>query len=364
MSRNTNPICAMVFAALLSMQAAMAQAPEPKSAATRAEVIANIAEVLRARYNDAALGEKIAKDLAADSATLAAGNGTPAEFARTLTAAMQASVADLHLYLTYEPERVFAPGATTDATVRVADGNGPVRQVVRTARMDGRDQRQLARTNFAYDAAERLDGNLGYLKLSRFVPLAFSRATAVAATDFLGNSDAVIVDLRGNIGGAPDAVAFLLSRFLDGAAPALLHSASNRVRGVNETLMSDPSIAHPQLRQVPLYVLIDRNTASAAEMFAYGAQRLGRATIVGETSSGAANGGTRLSVGMGFALFVPEWKVTNGAGWEGKGVKPDLVSSPGDALRTARKHALEKLAMNPSQSADEKADRERAAARL
>jgi C-terminal processing protease CtpA/Prc len=128
--------------------------------------------------------------------------------------------------------------------------------------------------------------------------------------------------------------------------------------------MSDPGVAHAQLRQTPLYILIDRNTASAAEMFAYGAQRLGRATIVGETSSGAANGGTRLSVGMGFALFVPEWKVTNGAGWEGTGVKPDVETKAAEALTAARRLALERLIKDGAQTAEEKADRERALSRL
>ena len=354
----------LTYAVALSAQQLRQEQAEPRSAATRAEVVANIAEVLRERYNDETLAKKLAADLQANSATLSAENSTPPEFARTLTKAMQASVSDLHLYVTYEPERVFAPGAANDTAARAADSNGQVRQVVRTGRIDGRAPRQLARTNYAFDAADRLDGNIGYLKLSRFVPLGFSKATATAATEFIANSDAVIIALRGNIGGAPDAVAFLMSRFLDPASPALIHSAVNRVRGVNERIMSDPAVAHAQLRQTPLYILIDRNTASAAEMFAYGAQRLGRATIVGETSSGAANGGTRLSVGMGFALFVPEWKVTNGAGWEGTGVKPDVETKAAEALTAARRLALERLIKDGAQTAEEKADRERALSKL
>src|SRR3546814_2621954 len=42
---------------------------------------------------------------------------------------------------------------------------------------------------------------------------------------------------------------------------------------------------------VPLYVVVNARTGSAAESFAYTLQQAGRATIVGEASGGAANPG-------------------------------------------------------------------------
>ena len=56
----------------------------------------------------------------------------------------------------------------------------------------------------------------------------------------------------------------------------------------------------------PLFVLTSARTASAGEMLAYAARRAGVATIVGETTSGAGNGGRPYTIAPGLHLFVPD----------------------------------------------------------
>src|SRR3546814_18373422 len=53
---------------------------------------------------------------------------------------------------------------------------------------------------------------------------------------------------------------------------------------------------------VPLYVVVNARTGSAAESFAYTLQQAGRATLVGEASGGAANTGATVATREGRAI--------------------------------------------------------------
>ncbi|MCW1981372.1 hypothetical protein [Xanthomonas campestris] len=57
--------------------------------------------------------------------------------------------------------------------------------------------------NFAFDKVQRLHGNIGYAKFCFFAYPYLAAATASSATDFVANTDALIIDLRDNAGGDP-----------------------------------------------------------------------------------------------------------------------------------------------------------------
>jgi C-terminal processing protease CtpA/Prc len=69
----------------------------------------------------------------------------------------------------------------------------------------------MAQTNFGFEKVERLAGNIGYLDLRGFLPPQMMGDTAAAAMTFLANANALIIDLRENGGGSPDAVTLLFS---------------------------------------------------------------------------------------------------------------------------------------------------------
>jgi C-terminal processing protease CtpA/Prc len=102
---------------------------------------------------------------------------------------------------------------------------------------------------------------------------------------------------------------------------------------------------HPRL-DIPLYVLTSGRTASAAEAMAYELQAAGRAVVVGEVSSGAANPGGEFPAGEGFNVFIsigtPVNPLTRG-NWEGKGVDPDVHVPADAALHRAQVLALEEV---------------------
>jgi C-terminal processing protease CtpA/Prc len=72
-----------------------------------------------------------------------------------------------------------------------------------------------------------------------------------------------------------------------------------------------------------------------------------RTTIVGENTGGGAHPVRSMAAGDHFTIGVPFGRpinpVTKGD-WEGKGVEPDVKVSAAEALTTAEKLAVDKLA--------------------
>jgi retinol-binding protein 3 len=74
-----------------------------------------------------------------------------------------------------------------------------------------RDPRLLADSNCGFEKADHFEPNIGYLMLTFFAEPAYCTRTAIAAMNFLADSDALIIDLRDNHGGAPQMVALIAS---------------------------------------------------------------------------------------------------------------------------------------------------------
>lgn len=326
-----------------SVQPALSAPAAPKllTMSERSEVIENIATAAAGRYVDPAGGAKLAayvRERLRSGAYDAVSD--PIEFSSMVTRDLRTAVPDVHLRAVYEPNRV-------NPNVRIPT-NGPNAALGGAAgprsfaRIDARSVEQVARTNYGFEAVQRLDGNVGYLKITRFVPLDLSAGTAKAAMDFIANTDAVIVDLRSNIGGSPELVRQIMSYF---TGPKPMQLVAHYTRDTNQTnrLMSLAEVPGKRMTGKPLYVLTDVLTASSAEMFAYIAQRKQLGTVVGETSSGAGNGGNMIPAGSGISFFVPLSRVVDGPGWEQTGVKPDVAVDPDQAMEAAYKIALEKL---------------------
>jgi hypothetical protein len=312
------------LAFLLICTSAVHASAVPAESLRRSEVDA-VARAIEKNYFDAERGKRIADDLRSDAAegafdTLA----TPEALAQALTA--QLKPLDRH----FRVQR-----STDGAETGVSQAAAPMRM-----------RRPAARTGDASPAAsgirsaEVLPGNVGVLGISSFADFEFRRAgePARAAVDAalrrLSHTDAVIVDLRGNRGGSPAMVGYLVSAFTPRNAPIynVFHS-----RAGNQT--EAPAEWYPAPRvDVPLYVLIDGRTGSAAESFAYTLKHARRATIVGEPSGGAANPGQYFAAGHGLSVFVPTGSPVNpitGGNWEGTGVTPDIAAASPAALDTA-----------------------------
>src|SRR5262249_52164876 len=100
-----------------------------------------------------------------------------------------------------------------------------------------------------------------------------------------------------------------------------------------------------KLADKPVYVLTSAKTFSGAEQFCYDLKMLKRATIVGETTGGAAHAGVWHRIDDHFGMGIPETHAINPFGkddWAEVGVEPDVKVKAADALAAAEKLARAK----------------------
>jgi carboxyl-terminal processing protease len=130
----------------------------------------------------------------------------------------------------------------------------------------------------------------------------------------------VILDLRNNPGGLLDEAVGVASQFLNGGNVLLAKDA----KGIVEPIPTDKGGVATNL---PLVVLVNEGSASAAEIVAGALQDAHRAKLVGGTTFGT---GTvlqrfRLSDGSALLLAVEEWLTPNGRSFWHKGITPEVT---------------------------------------
>jgi hypothetical protein len=296
--------------------------------AIRSEVIDAVLDALRDGY--------VFPDVAAQMVEDVRGRQTRGEydgltsgrqFAQALTTHLRLVSRDLHLAVNLIP-----PGPPPPPP----PGGGVMAEDRRRA--------LAARQNFGFARVERLAGNVGYVDIREFMSLPLAAETAAAAMTFLAGTDALIIDMRNNRGGSPETVAFVTS-YLFGPQSVHLNDFYNRLSGetfASRTLPYVPGLRSPD---TVVYVLTGNETFSGAEEFSYNLKSLERATIVGETTAGAAHtvGGRRLT-GQ-FVMSLPSGRPINprtGTNWEGVGVEPDVSVPAAQALDVAHLMVLER----------------------
>jgi len=255
--------------------------------------------------------------------------------ARAVTADLQAISKDRHLRVWHDPEQA-------------ADIE---RRKERDRPSDDETRRWMAHLrheNFGFARVERLTGNVGYLDMRNFFESELGGETAVAAMNYLANSNAVIFDLRRNGGGSPSMIQLLTSYLYD-TEPRHLNTFHFRPTDSYRQFWTFPYVPGRRMQDVPVYVLTSSFTFSAAEEFTYNLKHMGRATVVGETTAGGAHPVQRHSATEGFVIAIPYGRAINpitDANWEGTGVEPHIAVPQAQALQTAHLHALETVIEN------------------
>jgi len=202
------------------------------------------------------------------------------------------------------------------------------------------DPQRLAAVNCSFDRADHYPGNVGYLKLDGFEEPEICAATAIAALNFLADSDALIFDLRDNHGGSPRMVALICSYLFD--EPTHLDDLYDRGKNATEQLWTLPYVPGRKFVGKPVFVLTAHRTFSAGEEFSFDLKSLGRATLVGESTGGGAHTTSPRWIDPHFFVRVPFGRFMNPvtqADWEGTGVEPDIKVAAADALEEALRRA-------------------------
>lgn len=318
----------LALAAALSLTLTAPVAAEDALAAPRT-IVRQIAEVIRQGYFDPARAEVIASTLTTEAE---AGRYDALTDPRDLQEALtqRLKTYDRHFSVTAPRPAHTAPAAPSGAPLQ------PVPFPV-----------GVARRGQGFRAVEILPGNIGLIDMRMFIdfdgPEDAARKHADAVLQLVSNTDAVIFDMRDNGGGSPAMVGYLVSAFV--GPDADIYNTFHSREGTESEAPAQP-YAHPRL-DVPVYVLTSGRSGSAAEAFAYTLQAARRATVVGETSAGAANPGGPATTPSGYRVFVSDGTPINPitkTNWEGVGVKPDVEAPAAQALDIAWQAALARQA--------------------
>jgi C-terminal peptidase prc len=170
--------------------------------------------------------------------------------------------------------------------------------------------------------ASRLPDDIGYLAVSTLWVNDMADQVSGALTDLVVEKPlkGLILDLRGNPGGWRDVLTSVLGHFVQGDAGYFYDRQNTRPLIIRES-------SGPDLRDLPLAVLIDEQTASYAEVLTAILQAEAGAYVIGAPSSGNTETIYAYELSVGARLWVAQegFRLRNGTNLEGHGVQPDVV---------------------------------------
>lgn len=325
-------LLALTALTLATPAAAQPRPPQPDLAiepATRQQVIEGAIAALQKSYVFPDVAGKIERSLRDRLRAGAYDRLTSSiAFADQLTKDLQSVSHDRHMRLRYSADPLPA-SMDLDAPPTPED----------LAQM----RRMIAETNAGFVKVDRLDGNIGYLRLDYFMPGDDVARLIAAAMTLVAGTDALIIDVRENHGGDPATVALLVSYLYDEAAEIHINDIYTRTTDSTRQYWNLTGLPAPRYANKPVYVLSSHVTFSGGEEFCYDIQNLKRGKLIGETTGGGANPGGDTRVGDHFRLFVPNGRAVNPVtktNWEGVGVKPEVAVPAARALDVAYLDAL------------------------
>ena len=169
---------------------------------------------------------------------------------------------------------------------------------------------------------------IGYVRITQFGEKTAKEFDAAMAQLGKEGATALILDLRDNPGGLVDAAVEVVSRFVPGGT--LVVATEGRKAGSSQQKYLSRNV---NLRiRWPTVVLVNGNTASAAEIVAGALQDLGLAVIVGETTFGKGSVQTVQRVDpsvipdLGVRLTTAHYTTPSRKKIHGVGIEPDVIA--------------------------------------
>ncbi|WP_078893743.1 S41 family peptidase [Streptomyces sp. CT34] len=156
---------------------------------------------------------------------------------------------------------------------------------------------------------------------TRIKVAAFTRGTGAAVRRAVAAADprhGLLLDLRGNTGGLVTEAVATASVFLHGGLVATYD-----IHGIERALYAERAGD----TRIPLVVLVDGGTMSAAELLSGALQDRGRAVVVGSPTfgKGSVQMPSELADGSVAELTVGHYRTPAGRAVDGAGITPDLI---------------------------------------
>ncbi|MED5526741.1 MAG: S41 family peptidase [Pseudomonadota bacterium] len=177
-----------------------------------------------------------------------------------------------------------------------------------------------------------LDHHRLWLRISQFqysTPLEVSQAIKSA------RPQSVIIDMRGNPGGVFPAAVDVADLFLSKGTIVSTHGRASYANQSFEAKPGDP------FETLPLLVLLDKDSASAAEILAGALKDNGRAKVLGVQSFGKGSVQSLIPLGDGeraLKITTAKYLTPSGVSIQGKGITPDIKA--GTILADAKARSL------------------------
>ncbi len=166
---------------------------------------------------------------------------------------------------------------------------------------------------------QMLDNNVGYIQVSQFTDGTYDDFVAAYEDLEAQGMTSVIFDMRNNGGGLLDSVVDILDYLLpEGTVVYTMDKAGNR-----EDYTSDAA----NYKSIPMTVLVNGNTASAAEIFTGAIRNFEYGTIIGTQTfgKGIVQSTIPLTDGSAVKLTTQTYYTPSGECIHGTGITPDEV---------------------------------------
>jgi carboxyl-terminal processing protease len=186
----------------------------------------------------------------------------------------------------------------------------------------------------------QLDNGIGYVRITTFAATTARDLRPPLERLMQAHPRGIVLDLRSNPGGFLQAALEVSSEFVsDGVLLFEEHADGHR-----DTFRAKPG---GRATQVPVAVLVDKGSASAAEIVAGALRDRGRAVLVGEQTfgKGTVQNLHQLADKSTVRVTMARWLTPNEQPLQGVGLTPDIVVAPGapntdPALDRAVQHLL------------------------
>lgn len=214
--------------------------------------------------------------------------------------------------------------ALADAISRMRGEPGtPIALMIRRAGHEDEFTVSLVRETIRTQALRwSMEGDVLVLRLARFTgSVSATMEQAMADATAIGIPRGVVLDMRGNPGGLLRQAVMTADAFL---SEGEIVSLRGRTSGNRRRWQADPT---ERLAGVPMVVLIDGRSASAAELVAAALQENGRATVMGQRSFGKGSVQSFVSLGAekgALRLTTALYHGPSGRTVQRTGVGPDI----------------------------------------
>lgn len=194
---------------------------------------------------------------------------------------------------------------------------------------------------------EMLDGNIGYISIEQFIDNTASQFKEAVDTLTSQGATSLIFDLRNNPGGLLTSVIEMADYVIDDNAtaegagsPGLLVETKDK----NGKIMESYSCSDKHSVDLPMVVLANENSASAAEIFTGCLKDYKVATVIGTTTfgKGIVQQVIPLEDGSAIKITVAKYFTPSGADIHKKGIKPDIEVELKDELKNKNLSSVDK----------------------